>query len=187
MPTSNSSFNSGPRFPLVLRMHIFMKKRNQQLIWNNHSKWYNNPITKFFFSFKGMSFLKQYCLSLFFGSGSSDLEFHSPVQSLLLFTSSACCELGAWFTSHTYTPSPTQWGTRTCHTTVWEVKCREELCINPTVWGGLVLFWIASFLPYRFLFLSLRRQTLRRRCITATSSDPSSLCYIFSICTVANE
>lgn len=65
-------------------------------------------------------------------------------------------------------------------------KCRKELCINPTVWGGLVLFWnhTISLLQIPF-FLSLHRHTFRRWCFTATSCDPSSLCYIFSICTLA--
>lgn len=133
MPTSNSSFNSGPSFPLVLMMHIFTKKKNekiQQLIWHN-------PL--FFFFFKASHRLKTVLLKHL--CGRFYLEVHFQIQSLLCVGSLLLLlPLHLLWVVCLIHHANTMRDKNLSHDWVRE-KCRKELCINPTVWGGLVLFW----------------------------------------------
>lgn len=152
MPTSNSSFNSGLSFPLVLMMHIFTKKKNEknQLTWNNPCKWFYS-----FFFFKASHLLKTVLLKYL--CGHFYLEVHFQIQSLLCVGSLLLLLPDAAPPAVSCVPDSPRNMMRDKNLSRERVreKCRKELCINPTVWGGLVLFWnhTISLLQIPFFFV----------------------------------
>lgn len=87
-----------------------------------------------------------------------------------------CCVLAVCFYLPDAAPPDVSWVPDSLRNTMRDknlshdcvrVKPRKELCINPTVWGGLVLFWKTSFLSYRFLFFVIAQtdfQEAMRHC-----------------------
>lgn len=140
-------------------------------------------INSLFFFFKASHLLKTVLLKYL--CGHFYLEVHFQIQSLLCVGSLLLLSPDAAPPAVSCVPdSPrnTMRDKNLSHDWVRE-KCRKELCINPTVWGGLVLFWnhTISLLQIPFFFChctdtlsggdaSLQRLPIPVHCVTSFQS-----------------